>query len=143
MLDEENILPAEYDDEGGLTEYTGDGDLVPQGPGADPIDTIKDITTHVCNSITTWKQIDAQMHTMDIQFNVFLTRMEHDLEKYKTSIPVVEKQLNFVNEQISKILDHVLTMNAETETEINMKMRMLETSENYLDRLSTMMMKLI
>jgi len=69
--------------------------------------------------------------------------MDFELDKYKTSIPVVEKQLDFVNQQISKILDHVLTMEAKTESEINMKMRMMESSENYLDKLSTMMMKLI
>ena len=83
------------------------------------------------------------MHTMDIQFNAFIAKMDFELDKYKTSIPVVEKQLDFVNQQISKILDHVLTMEAKTESEINMKMRMMESSENYLDKLSTMMMKLI
>ena len=83
------------------------------------------------------------MHTMDVQFNAFIAKMDFELDKYKTSIPVVEKQLDFVNQQISKILDHVLAMDAKTESEINMKMRMMESSENYLDKLSTMMMKLI
>ena len=138
---EDNLLPAEYE-EGGMQEYSGEGAL-PTAGGGDPLDSIKEITSSVCNAVTTWKQIDAQMHTMDVQFNAFIAKMDLELDKYKTSIPVVEKQLDFVNQQISKILDHVLAMDAKTESEINMKMRMMESSENYLDKLSTMMMKLI
>ncbi len=143
MYEKENVdmLPAEYE-EGGMQEYDADVAFPNTGDG-DPLDTIRDITSSVCNAVTSWKQIDAQMHTMDIQFNAFIAKMDFELDKYKTSIPVVEKQLDFVNQQISKILDHVLTMEAKTESEINMKMRMMESSENYLDKLSTMMMKLI
>lgn len=107
------------------------------------ISSIKEITSNVCSSITSWKQIDLEMHRMDIAFNSVMAKLDIDLEKYKTSIPVIEKQLDFVNVQIGKILDHVLTMEARTESEINMKMRLLESSEKYLDRLSSMMMKLV
>ncbi len=143
MYEKENegMFPAEYE-EGSIQEYSGETSLTNNGDG-NPLDAIRDITSSVCNAVTSWKQIDAQMHTMDIQFNAFIAKMDFELDKYKTSIPVVEKQLDFVNQQISKILDHVLTMDAKTESEINMKMRMMESSENYLDKLSTMMMKLI
>jgi hypothetical protein len=55
----------------------------------------------------------------------------------------VEKQLDFVNDQMGKMLDHVLAMDAKTEKEIDLKMRLLETTENYLDKLSGMMLKLL
>ena len=143
MYEKENeeMLPTEYEG-GSIQEYGGEVALPNTGDG-DPLNTIRDITSSVCNAVTRWKQIDAQMHTMDIQFNAFIAKMDFELDKYKTSIPVVEKQLDFVNQQISKILDHVLMMDAKTESEINMKMRMMESSEKYLDKLSTMMMKLI
>ena len=83
------------------------------------------------------------MHLMDVKLESFLAEMDYNLSKYTLSVPVVERQLNFVNDKISQILDHVLKMNAETENEINMKMRMLSMAEDYLDKLSTMMIKLL
>ena len=107
------------------------------------IQSIKEIVSTVCSSVTSWKQIDLEMLRLDVMFNSVIAKLDFDLEKYKASIPIVEKQLDYVNVQIGKILDHVLTMEAKTESEICMKMRLLESSEKYLDRLSSMMMKLI
>ena len=134
-------LPAEA--ESSLSEIALDDSGFPVENVIDSFEAIQDITKNVCNAITSWKQIDYEMHKMDVTFNTFMAKLDFDLDRYKTSIPVVERQLSFVNDQISKILNHVLSMNAETEVEMQMKMRMLESSEKYLDKLSTMMMKLI
>lgn len=104
---------------------------------------LSDITGKIMDSVNSWKEMDFQMHQMDIQFNLFLTKVDFELSKYKERIPVVEKQLDFVNSQMGKMLDHVLAMDAKTEKEIDLKMRLLETTENYLDKLSGMMLKLL
>lgn len=123
---------------------TVDGEitLTPEGM-ENSLSKLKDITESVCASITSWKQIDLEMHRMDFIFNSMIAKFDYDLDKYRTSLPVVERQLDFVNQQIGKIMDHVLTMDATTESEMNMKMRLLDSAENYLDKLSTMMMKLV
>lgn len=123
---------------------TVDGEitLTPEGMEKS-LSTLKDITESVCTSITSWKQIDLEMHRMDFIFNSMIAKFDYDLDKYRTSLPVVERQLDFVNQQIGRIMDHVLTMDATTESEMNMKMRLLDSAENYLDKLSTMMMKLV
>lgn len=104
---------------------------------------LSDITGKIMDSLNSWKEMDFQMHQMDIQFNLFLTKVDFELSKYKERVPVVEKQLDFVNDQMCKMLDHVLAMDAKTEKEIDLKMRLLETTENYLDKLSGMMLKLL
>ena len=104
---------------------------------------LSDITGKIMDSVNSWKEMDFQMHQMDIQFNLFLTKVDFELSKYKERVPVVEKQLDFVNDQMGKMLDHVLAMDAKTEKEIDLKMRLLETTENYLDKLSGMMLKLL
>lgn len=104
---------------------------------------LSDITGKIMDSMNSWKEMDFQMHQMDIQFNLFLTKVDFELSKYKERVPVVEKQLDFVNDQMGKMLNHVLAMDAKTEKEIDLKMRLLETTENYLDKLSGMMLKLL
>ena len=104
---------------------------------------LSDITGKIMDSVNSWKEMDFQMHQMDIQFNLFLTKVDFELSKYKERVPVVEKQLDFVNSQMGKMLDHVLAMDAKTEKEIDLKMRLLETTENYLDKLSGMILKLL
>jgi hypothetical protein len=106
-------------------------------------DRIGDITTKLCDSVTTWKQMDYQMHQMDIQFNLFMAKVDYDLTKYTNRLPIVEKQLDFVNSQMEKILNHALAMGTETEIEIDLKMKLLDQSEKYLDKLSSMMMQLM
>lgn len=123
---------------------TYDGEITLASEGMEnALSTFKDITESVCASITSWKQIDLEMHRMDITFNSMIAKLDYDLDKYRASLPVVERQLDFVNQQIGRIMDHVLTMDATTESEMNMKMRLLDSAENYLDKLSSMMMKLV
>lgn len=107
------------------------------------IEQVKDITTHILASVTTWKEIDLQMHTMDVQLTAFLAKLDFDLDKYKESIPVVKQNLEFVQSQISKILDKALSMEANTESEINLQSRLMEMSNSFLDRLTDMMIKLV
>ena len=107
------------------------------------IEQVKDITSHILNSVTTWKEIDLQMHNMDVQLNAFLAKLDFDLDKYKESIPVVKQNLEFVQGQISKILDKALSMDANTESEINLQSRLMDMTSSFLDRLTDMMIKLV
>jgi len=117
---------------------------LPDIPDVGPtIEQVKEISTHILNSVTTWKEIDLQMHTMDVQLNAFLAKLDFDLDKYRASIPVVKQNLEFVQSQISKILDKALSMEANTESEINLQCRLMDMSNGFLDRLTDMMIKLV
>ena len=101
---EEDVNVVEY--EGGNLDKVNPNDIVAR---------IESIAGNICDTVTSWKTMDMKMHEMDVQLKAFLGKMDFDLAKYRVSVPVVEKQLNFVNEQIAKILDAVLIMQADTE----------------------------
>ena len=140
----EEAYPSEvqFDDSKFQEEITGK-DVIGLLSNPEILNSITDITKNLCSTIVTWKEIERDMHLMDVKLESFLAEMDYNLSKYRVSAPIIEKQLNFVNDKISQILDHVLKMNAETESEINMKMRMLSMAEDYLDKLSAMMIKLL
>lgn len=107
------------------------------------VDNIYNVANCICNAVTTWKEIDMQMHTMDVQFATFAKQMDVNLEMYKQRAPIVGKQLESISEMMNKILDKVLMMDAETEAEINNKMRLMDSVDTYVDRITTMMTKLL
>lgn len=109
----------------------------------DCIDKINDLTNNICSAVTTWKEIDMQMHNMDIQFETFSKQMDVNLDMYRQRAPIVSRQLDSLSGMMNKILDKVLTMDAQTESEINDKMRLMDSVDTYVDRITTMMTKLL
>ena len=88
------------------------------------IDSCGSVVDRICAGVTAWKEID-------------------NLDKYKSRIPVIEKQLDAVNSGLGKILDYVIAMDAKTEAEMEMKMRMMERIDLFLNTISTTMMNLL
>lgn len=116
-------------------------------------DTMANLTD-CCNSIcqikdtvndvaTTWMNMKRDIHQMDLQFNAYMGNLEVNLEKYKTSAPIVAKQLDGLQNIMSRILDRVLSMDAINEMQMQDKERMMSSLDSYIDRLATMMIKLL
>ena len=101
------------------------------------------ITEKLCSSVTTWKEIDMQMRNMDLQFNAYIAGLEAELTRYQMRLPMIEKQLDNLNGQMTKVLDCVIAMGTETDNEIQMKLRLLQTVEKYMDNMSAFAMKLL
>ena len=93
--------------------------------------------------MTAWKEIDKEMLAMDLHFKAFAKELDNNLDKYKSRIPVIEKQLDAVNSGLGKILDYVIAMDAKTEAEMEMKMRMMDRIDLFLNTISTTMMNLL
>ena len=90
------------------------------------LQSIQVLTENVCSSVTAWKEIDKEMLAMDLHFRAFEKEMDTNLEAYKSRLPIIEKQLDAVNMNLGKILDAVLMMDAQTESQIEMKMKMMD-----------------
>ena len=84
-----------------------------------------------------------QMQSMDLQFKAFSKQMDVNLEMYRQRAPIVGRQLDSLSVMMNKILDKVLMMDAETEVEINNKMRLMDSVDTYVERITTMMTKLL
>ena len=106
------------------------------------LQSIQVLTENVCSSVTAWKEIDKEMLAMDLHFRAFEKEMDTNLEAYKSRLPIIEKQLDAVNMNLGKILDAVLMMDVQTESQIEMKMKMMDRIDLFLNTISTTMIKL-
>ena len=107
------------------------------------LQSIQVLTENVCSSVTAWKEIDKEMLAMDLHFRAFEKEMDTNLEAYKSRLPIIEKQLDSVNLNLGKILDAVLMMDVQTESQIEMKMKMMDRIDLFLNTISTTMIKLL
>ena len=107
------------------------------------LQSIQVLTDNVCSGVTAWKEIDKEMLAMDLHFKTIKKEMDTNLEAYNSRLPIIEKQLDAVNMNLSKILDAVLMMDAQTESQIEMKMKMMDRIDIFLNTISTTMIKLL
>lgn len=101
------------------------------------------IADSASNIAQTWADLQRDMHQMDLQFGAYIANLEVSLQKYEISAPIVSGQLDKIQEKMNKILDNVLEKNATTDMEMQMKMRLMDSVDGYVDKLATMMIKLL
>ena len=109
----------------------------------DCLSSVNQIAAGVCSSITEWKQIDKEMLAMDLHFKQFSIQLESDMGKYQARIPIIEKELDAINANLSKILDFVLKMETKTDQEMEMKMKWMDKMDTFLNTISTTMIKML
>ena len=101
------------------------------------------LVTNICDASVKRNEIDRDIHKMDLAFESYREKLYSDLERLKGNRPLVEKELMIVNQSFSKILDYALTLNAETETQINLKIHLIDAADRYLNKIAEMMTKLL
>lgn len=104
---------------------------------------INNLVTNICNASVKRKEIERDMHQMDIAFDSYKEKLYADLEKLKGNRPLVEKELTIVNQSFTKMLDHALSLNAETESEINLKIHLIDAADRYLNKIAVIMTNLL
>lgn len=105
--------------------------------------TVNDITGLLSSAVVNWKQLDCEMHRMDLQFQAYSVQMVTDLEKYRTRAPIISQKLDSMTRCMEKVLDKVLEMDADTAEQLDLKMRYIDMVETYMNNLSSMMVKLL
>lgn len=105
--------------------------------------SLQGVIESVGSSLVAWKEIDKEMMAMDIHFAQFSKELDINLDKYKTRIPLIEKQLDAINANLSKMLDFVLSMEAKSEQELDFKMKMMDRIDGFLNTISSTMMNLL
>ena len=107
------------------------------------LNNINSLADNILSTVSSWKQMERDMHQMDVQFNAYLAKLDSDLEQYKISAPIVSKQLDRVNDLMSRILDKVVDMDVKTELDMENKNRMMDSLDSYIDKMAEMMVKLL
>lgn len=109
----------------------------------DVTENISNIANGLANAAVSYKQIEHDMAVMDMQFNSYLAGLEFQLEKYQVSAPIVREQLNNLDHKMERILDTVLELDTDDDKKLDFKLKLLDTLNNYSDKLSMMMVKLL
>ena len=107
------------------------------------LNAVDNVSNLICDAVLDWKRIDQQMHQMDLEFQSFSVQVGANLEMYKTRVPVISRNLDTMTRCMEKVLDKVLEMDAETEAQLDIKMKYMDMVENYMNNLSVMMAKLL
>lgn len=104
---------------------------------------ISNISNNVESVISKTKELDRDMHELDLQFNAYIANLDASLKKYEISTPVVSSQLDRLNSRMDQMLNAVLTMNASTPEQIHFRSELLDKLNSLTDQLATMMIKLL
>ncbi len=110
---------------------------------AEGLNNINTLADSILTTVHSWKQMERDMHQMDVQFNAYLAKLDSELEQYKISAPIVSKQLDRVNDLMSRILDKVVDMEVKTKLDMQNKNRMMDSLDSYIDKMAEMMVKLL
>lgn len=105
--------------------------------------SLNELTGNLVSAANNYIDLQRDMHKMDVQFNAYVATLDAELERHKGNLPVVERQLNQINQMMDKVLDKVLSMDANTDKEMEMKMKYMETLQTFTDKIATMMIKLL
>lgn len=105
--------------------------------------SIDSIATTVASGVAAWKEIDKEMLSMELNFEAFNKSLDMEMDKYRSRLPLIERQLDSMNSKLDRILDTVLKMDANTEQELSFKMNMLKLVDSMLNNVSASMMKLL
>lgn len=107
------------------------------------IANINEVCDRISNIAYSWMDMQKEMHIMELQFSAYMANLDNNLEKYKISAPIVNKQLENLDNIMNRIVDKVIDMNVETELDMTNKMRMMDSLDSYIDKVATMMIKLL
>lgn len=101
------------------------------------------IVDSICKASVSLKQMDVQMHEMDVQLDAFTAQLSNDLEKYKERSDMVRSTVENYNRCISRMLDTIIAMDAQTAEDFERKMRMMEQVDGMMSRLTETMTKFL
>lgn len=101
------------------------------------------VADSVANIGNTWADLQRDIHLMDVQFNAYVSSLEANLERHRVNVPVISKQLDMLQDKMSKVLDKVIEKDVKTDMDMQEKSRLMDSLDSFVDKISTLMIKLL
>ncbi len=144
---EKEINEQEYN----YPQKTGNNDLLEQYDNYEevPQDSISSIDTFVSLSnsamdlVSQWKEAEILEKKMDTELQAYFAKLDNDITRLNINAPIVREQLEQINNKMDKMLDHLLAMDTDTDKQMEMKFRMLDSIDKYTDQISSLMAKIL
>lgn len=117
---------------------------------SDTLDTLENSCNAVCkvadslsNIQATWADLQRDIHLMDVQFEAYMGSLEANLERHRINVPLISRQLDMLQEKMSRVLDRIIEKDVQTDMDMQEKSRLMDSLDSYVDKLSTLMIKLL
>ena len=95
----------------------------------------------LANVQKTWADLQRDIHLMDVQFEAYMGSLEANLERHRINVPLISRQLDMLQEKMSKVLDRIIEKDVQTDMDMQEKSRLMDSLDSYVDKLSTLMIK--
>lgn len=92
------------------------------------------------------QDVKLQIRKLDTQLEVFIVQTRSNLDRFKTAMPVLEKQLNSISARIDRITDSILTNTVANEVNENVLKKhqiLLDLLANTNDCFNNMLMRIL
>ena len=117
---------------------------------SDTLDTLENSCNAVCkvadslsNIQATWADLQRDIHLMDVQFEAYMGSLEANLERHRINVPLISRQLDMLQDKMSRVLDRIIEKDVQTDMDMQEKSRLMDSLDSYVDKLSTLMIKLL
>lgn len=114
------------------------------------LESLENTCNVVCNVVDglanvqkTWADLQRDIHLMDVQFEAYMGSLEANLERHRINVPLISRQLDMLQEKMSKVLDRIIEKDVQTDMDMQEKSRLMDSLDSYVDKLSTLMIKLL
>lgn len=107
------------------------------------LQTANGISEQLASAAVSWKEVEREMVRMDVDFQRFEKELDAELAKYKGRLPRIERQLDVANDSLSKLLDKALAIDPKSETELQLKMKMLDKVGDAMNMITSTMLKFL
>ena len=113
-------------------------------------ESLENTCNAVCNIVDglanvqkTWADLQRDIHLMDVQFEAYMGSLEANLERHRINVPLISRQLDLLQEKMSRVLDRIIEKDVQTDMDMQEKSRLMDSLDSYVDKLSTLMIKLL
>lgn len=112
---------------------------------AETVDTVSTIFECAVESRIVLKEMDVILKQMDTSVEKYIHDANVSLEKFKTTAPILEKEIDKTSDRIDKILDKALSIDASECQEVDLELRtdLISHVKDWSDRISDLLMKLM
>lgn len=101
------------------------------------------VADSLSNIQATWADLQRDIHLMDVQFEAYMGSLEANLERHRINVPLISRQLDMLQDKMSRVLDRIIEKDVQTDMDMQEKSRLMDSLDSYVDKLSTLMIKLL
>ena len=109
------------------------------------VNVVNNVTTSVTDTIKYIADVKVQLKRLDTELEAFIVQTNANLDRFKSAIPMLEKQLDKASNRIDKITDEALlhAKNCNMTEEVKKHSRMIEMLSSANDSFNNLLMRIL